>query len=77
MIHPTNSDKTQLDALISHGMSHRQTNNNFAESDKESAIELFAETAAIAGADCINSWLDFNSFFSLGNFPIRRQDICL
>ncbi|MEH2170892.1 MAG: hypothetical protein V7K41_30425 [Nostoc sp.] len=35
MIHPTNSNKTQLDAFISQGMSHRQTNNNFAESYKE------------------------------------------
>ncbi|MDZ8032902.1 MULTISPECIES: hypothetical protein [unclassified Nostoc] len=35
MIHPTNSDKTQLDALISHGMSYRQTNNNLSEFYKE------------------------------------------
>ncbi|MHC5613086.1 MAG: hypothetical protein ACYTXA_19305 [Nostoc sp.] len=27
MIHPNNSDKTQLDALISQGMSRRQTDN--------------------------------------------------
>ncbi|MEH2386047.1 MAG: hypothetical protein V7K14_09765 [Nostoc sp.] len=75
MIHPNNSDKTQLDALISQGMSHWQTDNNLDESYK--ATELSTETAAITGADYPSSWLDFDRFFSLGKFTIRREDIRL
>jgi adenylate cyclase len=56
MIYPSNSDKTQLDTLISHGMSHRQTNNNLAESYKEQRqsfllkrLQLQAQIMLIAG----------------------------
>ncbi|MEH1939930.1 MAG: adenylate/guanylate cyclase domain-containing protein [Nostoc sp.] len=68
MIHPTNSDKTQLDALISHGMSHRQTNNNFAESYKEQRqsfllkrLQLQAQIILLAGLTLIAFFLWANS----------------
>lgn len=60
MIHPSNSDKTQLDALISHGMSNRQTNNNLAESYKEQRqsfllkrLQLQAQIMLVAGLTLI------------------------
>ncbi|MEH1971010.1 hypothetical protein [Nostoc sp.] len=68
MIHPTNSDKTQLDALISHGMSHRQTNNNLAKSYKEQRqsfllkrLQLQAQIMLIAGLTLIGFFLWANS----------------
>ncbi|MFN6488159.1 MULTISPECIES: adenylate/guanylate cyclase domain-containing protein [unclassified Nostoc] len=68
MIHPTNSDKTQLDALISHGMSDRQTNNNLAESYKEQRqsfllkrLQLQAQIMLIAGLTLIVFFLWANS----------------
>ncbi|MBN3910117.1 MAG: adenylate/guanylate cyclase domain-containing protein [Nostoc sp. NMS1] len=68
MIHPINSDKTQLDALISHGMSHRQTNNNLAESYKEQRqsfmlkrLELQAQIILLAGLTLIAFFLWANS----------------
>ncbi|MEH2175119.1 adenylate/guanylate cyclase domain-containing protein [Nostoc sp.] len=68
MIHPTNSDKTQLDALISHGMSYRQTNNNLSESYKEQRqsfllkrLQLQAQIILIAGLTLIAFFLWVNS----------------
>lgn len=68
MIHPSNSDKTQLDALISHGMSYRQTNNNLAESYKEQRqsfllkrLQLQAQIMLIAGLTLIAFFLWANS----------------
>ncbi|MDZ8260039.1 adenylate/guanylate cyclase domain-containing protein [Nostoc sp. ChiQUE01b] len=68
MINPSNSDKTQLDALISHGMSYRQTNNNFAESYKEQRqsfllkrLQLQAQIILIAGLTLIAFFLWVNS----------------
>ncbi|MEH2125770.1 adenylate/guanylate cyclase domain-containing protein [Nostoc sp.] len=68
MINPTNSDKTQLDALISHGMSHRQTNNNLSESYKEQRqsfllkrLQLQAQIILIAGLTLIAFFLWANS----------------
>lgn len=68
MIHPTNSDKTQLDALISHGMSYRQTNNNLAESYKEQQqsfqlkrLQLQAQILLVAGLTLIAFFLWANS----------------
>ncbi|MEH1914263.1 sensor histidine kinase [Nostoc sp.] len=68
MIHPTNSDKTQLDALISHGMSYRQTNNNLSESYKEQRqsfllkrLQLQAQIILIAGLTLITFFLWVNS----------------
>ncbi|MEH2002406.1 MAG: adenylate/guanylate cyclase domain-containing protein [Nostoc sp.] len=68
MIHPNNSDKTQLDALISHGMSYRQTNNNLAESYKEQRqsfmlkrLQLQAQIILVAGLTLIAFFLWANS----------------
>ncbi|MEH2245455.1 adenylate/guanylate cyclase domain-containing protein [Nostoc sp.] len=68
MIHPSNSDKTQLDALISHGMSDRQTNNRLAESYKEQRqgfllkrLQLQAQIMLIAGLTLIAFFLWANS----------------
>ncbi|MEH2423665.1 MAG: adenylate/guanylate cyclase domain-containing protein [Nostoc sp.] len=68
MIHPSNSDKTQLDALISHGMSYRQTNNNLAESYKEQRqsfllkrLQLQAQIILVAGLTLIAFFLWANS----------------
>ncbi|MEH2287418.1 adenylate/guanylate cyclase domain-containing protein [Nostoc sp.] len=68
MINPNNSDKTQLDALINHGMSYRQTNNNFAESYKEqrqsfllNRLQLQAQIILIAGLTLIAFFLWVNS----------------
>ncbi|QHG17439.1 adenylate/guanylate cyclase domain-containing protein [Nostoc sp. ATCC 53789] len=69
MIHPSNSDKTQLDALISHGMSNRQTNNNLAESYKEQRqsfllkrLQLQAQIMLVAGLTLIAFFLWANSY---------------
>jgi adenylate cyclase len=69
MIHPINSDKTQLDALISHGMSNRQTNNNLAESYKEQRqsfllkrLQLQAQIMLVAGLTLIAFFLWANSY---------------
>ncbi|MEH2378299.1 MAG: adenylate/guanylate cyclase domain-containing protein [Nostoc sp.] len=68
MIHPSNSDKTQLDALISHGMSYRQTNTNLAESYKEQRqsfqlkrLQLQAQIILVAGLTLIAFFLWANS----------------
>ncbi|MHC5831327.1 MAG: adenylate/guanylate cyclase domain-containing protein, partial [Nostoc sp.] len=68
MIHPKNSDKTQLDALISHGMSYRQTNNNLAESYKEQRqnfllkrLQLQAQIILVAGLTLIAFFIWANS----------------
>ncbi|MEH2253649.1 adenylate/guanylate cyclase domain-containing protein [Nostoc sp.] len=68
MIYPNNSDKTQLDALISHGMSYRQTNNNLAESYKEQRqsfllkrLQLQAQIILVAGLTLIAFFLWANS----------------
>ncbi|MEH1930004.1 hypothetical protein [Nostoc sp.] len=60
MIHPNNSDKTQLDALISQGMSHWQTDNNLDESYKEQRqsfqlklLQLQAQIILVAGLTLI------------------------
>ncbi|MDF5736955.1 MULTISPECIES: adenylate/guanylate cyclase domain-containing protein [unclassified Nostoc] len=70
MIHLNNSEKTQLDALISHGMSYRQTNNNFAESYKEQRqsfqlkrLQLQAQILLVAGLTLIAFFLWANSQF--------------
>ncbi|QKQ76478.1 adenylate/guanylate cyclase domain-containing protein [Nostoc sp. TCL240-02] len=69
MINPSNSDKTQLDALISHGMSNRQTNNNLAESYKEQRqsfllkrLQLQAQIMLVAGLTLIAFFLWANSY---------------
>ncbi|MBD2524784.1 adenylate/guanylate cyclase domain-containing protein [Nostoc sp. FACHB-133] len=69
MIHPSHSDKTQLDALISHGMSNRQTNNNLAESYKEQRqsfllkrLQLQAQIMLVAGLTLIAFFLWANSY---------------
>ncbi|MBE8970188.1 hypothetical protein IQ277_29455 [Nostocales cyanobacterium LEGE 12452] len=68
MIHPTNSDKTQLDTLISHGMSYRQTNNNLCEYYKEQRqsfllkrLQLQVQIILIAGLNLIAFCLWVNS----------------
>ncbi|MEH2412615.1 adenylate/guanylate cyclase domain-containing protein [Nostoc sp.] len=68
MIHPNNSDKTQLDTLISHGMSYGQTNNNLAESYKEQRqsfqlkrLQLQAQIILVAGLTLIAFFLWANS----------------
>ncbi|MBG1266709.1 adenylate/guanylate cyclase domain-containing protein [Nostoc sp. WHI] len=68
MIHPNNSDKTQLDALISHGMPHRQINNNLAESYKEQRrsflvkrLQLQAQIMLVAGLTLIAFFIWENS----------------
>ncbi|MEH2238714.1 adenylate/guanylate cyclase domain-containing protein [Nostoc sp.] len=68
MIHPNNSDKTQLDALISHGMSYGQINNNLAESYKEQRqsfqlkrLQLQAQIILVAGLTLIAFFLWANS----------------
>ncbi|MBC1218605.1 adenylate/guanylate cyclase domain-containing protein [Nostoc sp. UCD121] len=69
MINPSNSDKTQLDALISHGMSNRQTNNNLAESYKEQRqsfilkrLQLQSQIMLVAGLTLIAFFLWANSY---------------
>ncbi|MEA5603429.1 adenylate/guanylate cyclase domain-containing protein [Nostoc sp. UHCC 0252] len=68
MIHPSNSDKTQLDALISRGMSHRQTKNNLAASYQEQRksfllkrLQLQAQILLVAGLTLIAFFLWANS----------------
>ncbi|MEH2297281.1 adenylate/guanylate cyclase domain-containing protein [Nostoc sp.] len=68
MIHPNNSDKTQLDTLISHGMSYEQINNNLAESYKEQRqsfqlkrLQLQAQIILVAGLTLIAFFLWANS----------------
>ncbi|MEH2026321.1 adenylate/guanylate cyclase domain-containing protein [Nostoc sp.] len=68
MIHPNNSNKTQLDTLISHGMSYGQINNNLAESYKEQRqsfqlkrLQLQAQIILVAGLTLIAFFLWANS----------------
>ncbi|MEH2077857.1 MAG: adenylate/guanylate cyclase domain-containing protein [Nostoc sp.] len=68
MIHPSNLDKNQLDALISHGMSDPQTNNSLAKSYKEQRqsflikrLQLQAQILLVAGLTLIAFFLWANS----------------
>ncbi|MCW5316552.1 adenylate/guanylate cyclase domain-containing protein [Nostoc sp. KVJ3] len=68
MIYPSNSDKTQLDALISQGISERHTNNSLANSYKEQRqqflvkrLQLQAQIMLIAGLTLITFFLWTNS----------------
>ncbi|MDZ8081635.1 MAG: adenylate/guanylate cyclase domain-containing protein [Nostoc sp. DedQUE01] len=68
MIHPNNSDKTQLDALMSQGMPHWQLSNSFDKSYKEQRqrfllkrLQLQAQIMLIAGLTLIAFFLWINS----------------
>ncbi|MEH2444039.1 adenylate/guanylate cyclase domain-containing protein [Nostoc sp.] len=68
MIHSSNLDKNQLDALISHGMSDPQTNNSLAKSYKEQRqsflikrLQLQAQILLVAGLTLIAFFLWANS----------------
>ncbi len=68
MINPNNSDKTQLDALMSQGMSHWQISNSFDKSYKEQRqrfllkrLQLQAQIMLIAGLTLIAFFLWINS----------------
>lgn len=68
MIHPNNSDKTQLDALMSQGMPHWQISNSFDKSYKQQRqrfllkrLQLQAQIMLIAGLTLIAFFLWVNS----------------
>ncbi|MEH1830932.1 MAG: adenylate/guanylate cyclase domain-containing protein [Nostoc sp.] len=73
MIHPNNSDKTQLDALISHGMSHRQINNNLAESYKEQRQSFFLKRLQLQAQIILVAGLTLSAFFLWANSQLEGK----
>ncbi len=63
MIYPSNLDKTQLDALISLGMSDRQTNNSLAKSYKEQRLQFLVKRLQLQAQILVITGLTLIAFF--------------
>ncbi|MDZ8183785.1 MAG: adenylate/guanylate cyclase domain-containing protein [Nostoc sp. ChiSLP02] len=63
MINPNNSDKTQLDALISQGMSHWQISNNLGESYEQQRQRFVLKRLQLQAQIMLLSGLTLTAFF--------------
>ncbi|MEH2055346.1 MAG: adenylate/guanylate cyclase domain-containing protein [Nostoc sp.] len=73
MTHPSNSDKIQLDTLISHGMSYRQTNNNLAESYKEQQQSFLLKRLQLQAQILLVAGLTLSAFFLWANSQLQGK----
>ncbi|MEH1850568.1 MAG: hypothetical protein V7L11_02525 [Nostoc sp.] len=84
MINPNNSDKTQLDALMSQGMSHWQMSSSLGESYKEQRqrfllkrLQLQAQIMLISGLTLITFFLWANSQLEGKIYAFKIGKVCL
>jgi len=73
MIHPSHSDKTQLDALMSQGMSHWQISNGLGQSYEEQRQRFLVKRLQLQAQIMLISGLTLTAFFLWVNSQVEGK----